>query len=285
MSQFVDRYWSSRDGLKLHYRDYPGRDDRPPVLCLPGLTRNARDFEELAARLCGEWRVLCPDMRGRGDSAYAKDSASYNPMQYVDDVALLLEAAGIERFVVIGTSLGGLMTMAMAMMMPQRIVAAALNDIGPHIEPVGLERIRGYVGQGRTFPTWMHAARAVQETQGAAFPDYQIADWLEAAKRTMTLGGNGRIVFDYDMKIAEPLAKMDLVNQVDLWPGIDGLAGKPVLILRGALSDLLASATLEQMQQRLPESEVVTIENVGHAPSLNEPEAIAAIDRLLARAS
>ena len=283
MTDFKDCYWSSRDGLKLHYRDYPGREDRPPVLCLPGLTRNARDFGELAEHLCGEWHVLCPDMRGRGDSAYAKDSASYNPMQYVDDVALMLEAAGIDRVVIIGTSQGGLMTMAMAMTMPQLIVAAALNDIGPKIELEGLERIRDYVGQGRSFPTWMHAARAMQETHGQMFPDYQIADWLAAAKRTMTLGGNGRIVFDYDMKIAEPLGKMDPDSQVDLWPGLDALAGKPLLLIRGALSDLLSESTLEQMRQRLPGAETVTIANVGHAPSLNEPEAVAAIDRLLAR--
>ena len=283
MTDFKDCYWSSRDGLKLHYRDYPGREDRPPVLCLPGLTRNARDFGELAEHLCGEWRVLCPDMRGRGDSAYAKDSARYNPMQYVDDVALMLEAAGIDRVVIIGTSQGGLMTMAMAMTMPQLIVAAALNDIGPKIELEGLERIRDYVGQGRSFPTWMHAARAMQETHGQMFPDYQIADWLAAAKRTMTLGGNGRIVFDYDMKIAEPLGKMDPDSQVDLWPGLDALAGKPLLLIRGALSDLLSESTLEQMRQRLPGAETVTIANVGHAPSLNEPEAVAAIDRLLAR--
>lgn len=285
MADFNDCYWSSLDGLKLHYRDYPGRQDRPPVLCLPGLTRNARDFEELADRLSGEWRVLCPDMRGRGDSAYAKDSATYNPLQYVEDVAALLEQAEIARVVIIGTSLGGLMTMAMALAMPQVIIGAALNDIGPSIEPAGFERIVGYVGQGRSFPTWMHAARAVQETHGAAFPDYQIADWLAAAKRTMTLGGNGRIVFDYDMKIAEPLAKMDMTNQPDLWPGVEALAGKPVLLLRGALSDLLTAETLAQMQQRLPGSEAITIERVGHAPSLNEPEAVAAVERLLSRVS
>lgn len=283
MADFTDRYWESRDGLKLHYRDYVGRADRPPVLCLPGLTRNARDFEAVAGRLCGEWRVICPDMRGRGDSAYAKDSATYNPMQYVDDISLLLEALGPDQVVIIGTSLGGLMTMAMAMISPQRIAGALLNDIGPQIEVAGLERIRNYVGQGRSFSTWMHAARAVEEIQGAAFPGYEIADWLVAAKRSMTLGSNGRIVFDYDMKIAEPLAKTDLTAELDLWPGIDGLAGKPVLLIRGALSDLLSADTLVKMQQRLPGSEAVTIAQVGHAPFLGEPEAVAAIDRFLAR--
>ncbi len=283
MTEFADRFWSSRDGLKLHYRDYPGRDDRLPVVCLPGLTRNARDFEDLAGRLAGEWRVLCPEMRGRGDSAYAKDSATYNPVQYVDDIALLLEEAGIARFVAIGTSLGGLMTMLMGMTMPDRIAGAVLNDIGPVLEPEGLARIRGYVGQGRSFPTWMHAARAIEETQGVAFPGYKIGDWLAAAKRVMTLGSNGRIVFDYDMKIAEPFARIEDGPQPDLWPGIDGLAGKPVTIIRGALSDILSAQVLDDMQRRVPGSEAVTIANVGHAPALDEPEAVAAIDRLLAR--
>ena len=285
MSEFSDRFWSSRDGLKLHYRDYPGREDRVPVLCLPGLTRNARDFEGVAERLAGEWRVLCPDMRGRGDSAYAKDSATYNPMQYVDDIALLLEDQGIARFAVIGTSLGGLMTMVMGMIMPQRIAGAVLNDIGPQIEPAGLARIKDYVGQGRSFPTWMHAARALEEIQGPAYPDYQIGDWLRVAKRLMTLGSNTRIVFDYDMKIAEPLANMDPDNQADLWPGIEGLAAKPVLIVRGTLSDILSQNTLDEMQKRLPQAEVVTIARVGHAPTLDEPEAAAAIERLLDRIS
>ena len=285
MSEFSDRFWSSRDGLKLHYRDYPGREDRVPVLCLPGLTRNARDFEGVAERLAGEWRVLCPDMRGRGDSAYAKDSATYNPMQYVDDIALLLEDQGIARFAVIGTSLGGLMTMVMGMIMPQRIAGAVLNDIGPQIEPAGLARIKDYVGQGRSFPTWMHAARALEEIQGPAYPDFQIGDWLRIAKRLMTLGSNTRIVFDYDMKIAEPLANMDPDNQADLWPGIEGLAAKPVLIVRGTLSDILSQNTLDEMQKRLPQAEVVTIARVGHAPTLDEPEAAAAIERLLDRIS
>jgi pimeloyl-ACP methyl ester carboxylesterase len=114
MADFENRSWSSRDGLRLHFRDFPGPDDKPPVLCLPGLTRNARDFEDVAARLAGQWRVICPDMRGRGDSDYAKDPMTYNPAQYLDDVELLLEQHGIARFVAVGTSLGGLLTMLLA---------------------------------------------------------------------------------------------------------------------------------------------------------------------------
>ncbi|MDR2857199.1 MAG: alpha/beta hydrolase [Novosphingobium sp.] len=287
-SAWADCYWTSRDGLRLHYRDYPADDrpgsrDRPALLCLPGLTRNARDFAALAERFAGAWRVIAPDMRGRGDSAYARDSSTYNPGQYVEDIGLLLAEAGIARYIAIGTSLGGLMTMLLAMTAPERIAGAVLNDVGPVIEAAGLARIGSYVGQGRSFPTWMHAARAIEETQAAAYPGFGIDDWLALAKRLMVLSSNGRIVFDYDMRIAEPLARIEPGTQPDLWPGIANLAGKPVLLLRGGLSDLLSPATLEQMRAALPGAEAVTLPDVGHAPTLDEPAAVAAIERLLAR--
>lgn len=284
MSDFSDCYWHSRDGLKLHYRDYPGSAEHPPVLCLPGLTRNVRDFESLAPALAGERRVLCIDNRGRGDSQYAKDSATYNPLQYSGDLTELLVHTGIERFVAIGTSLGGLMTMIVALTQPQRLAGVVFNDVGPEVDPAGIERIRGYVGQGRSFPTWMHAARALEENAAAVFPDYEIADWLTMAKRCMTLGSNGRVVFDYDMKIAEPLAQpAGADGGVDLWPAIAALADKPVLVVRGETSDILAEATLARMLAVLPQGEAVTVPRVGHAPSLDEPEARAGIARLLAR--
>ncbi len=285
MSEFADCFWTSRDGLKLHYRDYAGGagQDRPPVLCLPGLTRNARDFERLAAHLAGEWRVICPDLRGRGDSGYAKDSASYNPLQYADDLAALFEQAGLTSVVAIGTSLGGLLTMILAMSGPERMAGAVLNDIGPEVDAAGIERIRGYVGQGRSFPTWMHAARALEESQGSSFPDFEISDWVSMAKRCMMVGGNGRIHFDYDMKIAEPFSKPGGEAGVDLWPGLDALAGRPSLLLRGEMSDILSADTHRRMAARLPLAEAVVVPHVGHAPTLDEPEAVAAIERLLAR--
>jgi len=286
MAEYTDEFWTSQDDLKLHYRNYPARPEhstRPPILCLPGLTRNARDFADLATRLAGEWRVICPEMRGRGDSDYAKDSATYNPLQYVTDVAALLDQAGVERFVSFGTSLGGLMTLLMAATMPQRIAGALLNDIGPEIEESGLARIGNYVGQGRSFPTWMHAARALEEGQGAFYPDYEVSDWLHLAKRVMVVGGNGRIVFDYDMKIAEPFREPNGAAPPDLWPTLAGLKGKPVLLVRGELSDVLSAATLQRMVAELPQAEVVSLSRIGHAPTLDEPEVTAAIDRLLAR--
>ncbi|QGN54382.1 alpha/beta fold hydrolase [Novosphingobium sp. Gsoil 351] len=288
MAEFEDRHWTSEDGLRLHYRDYAGpgagRQDKAPVICLPGLTRNARDFELLAERLAKRRRVLCLDLRGRGDSAYAKDPATYTPPTYVTDLEALLDQAGIARFVAVGTSLGGLVTMLLAGARPDRLTGAVFNDVGPEVSSVGIARIGGYVGQGRSFETWMHAARALEEGQGEMFPGFDIADWLTLAKRAMTLGSNGRIVFDYDMKIAEPFATPSNAAPPDLWPCWRALGGRPVLVLRGELSDILAPETAARMIAELPEAELVTLPRVGHAPTLDEPEAVAGIERLLDRA-
>ena len=282
-TSYADRYWTSPDGLKLHFRDYPGSNERPPLLCMHGLTRNSRDFADLADRVAGTWRVIVPEMRGRGMSEYASDSATYNPLQYVQDVSALLEQEGIERFVAVGTSLGGLMTMLLAAIDPSRIAGAVLNDIGPEISPDGIERIREYVGQGRSYATWMHAARALQEVHGEAHPRFGIEEWLDMAKRSMVVQQNGRIGFDYDMKIAEPFAQDDGAAPADMWPALEALDGRPVLIVRGEKSDLFAEDTLKSMLARLPQAASVTIPETGHAPMLNEPEAVAAIDELLAR--
>lgn len=279
---YTDEYWTSPDGLKLHYRDYPDPADRPPVLCLHGLTRNARDFAPLAAHLSDRHRVIVPEMRGRGMSEYAKDAATYMPMTYVADVLALLEQLQIKRFVSIGTSMGGLMTMIMAAAHADRLAAVVLNDIGPELNPAGIERISGYVGHGRSFPTWMHAARALQEAHGESFPDFTIETWLDMAKRTMVLGQNGRIAFDYDMAIAEPFNQPSGAAPPDLWPAFDALAKVPLLVLRGELSDLLSDETVAEMKARHPGMRAVTVPRVGHAPTFDEPESLAAVDALLA---
>ena len=285
-SDFTDGYWESADSLKLHYRDYAGREDRPPILCLPGLTRNARDFEPVAEAFAGEWRVICAEFRGRGDSEYAKDSATYLPPQYAADVLALYEHLGIDKAVIIGTSLGGLVTMLIALQYPEKLAAVVLNDIGPVIEAEGLERIKDYVGQGRSFPTWMHAARELQESSGHIYPDFGIADFLRLAKRSMCLSTNGRIQLDYDMKIAEPFAAAAGAEDApvfDMWPAFRALGGRPLLALRGELSDLFSADTLAKMQAELPEMEALTVPRVGHVPTLEEPMVREAIARLLAK--
>jgi pimeloyl-ACP methyl ester carboxylesterase len=282
---FSTREWTSADGLTLHYRDYSGGEPgRPPILCIPGLTRNCRDFEPVVEAFAGEWQVLCADLRGRGQSDYARDSSSYQPLQYAADMLALLDHLGFRRVVMVGTSLGGIVIMIMAMTAPGRIAAALLNDVGPEIEPAGIARIREYVGQGRSFPTWMHAARGLKEQAGVAYPDFELADWLRVAKRLMAVGPGGRIAFDYDMKIAEPIQTADpAAPAADMWPAFRALGGRPLLAVRGELSDILSAATLERMQREVPELATVTIERTGHAPTLEEPAAQQAIARLLAQ--
>jgi pimeloyl-ACP methyl ester carboxylesterase len=283
MAAWSDGYWWSNDGLRLHYRDFAGPGDKPPIICIPGLTRNARDFEGVAGRLAGQWRVICVDLRGRGESAYAKDPMTYVPLTYLQDMEALIRELGLERFVLFGTSLGGLITMLLAAAGGGRISGAMLNDIGPDLDNRGLERIRGYVGRSQSWPTWLHAARYFAEVQHDVFPAWGLDQWLVFAKRVCKLNSSGRIVFDYDMRIAEPFKLPGGATGFDLWGAFAGLKGVPSLVVRGAHSDLFRSATVERMKAENPAMESVTVPNVGHAPTLEEPEAAEAIDRLLER--
>lgn len=283
VNAFEDGRWTSEDGLSLYYRDYSGPSgySGPPVLCMHGLTRNSRDFAELAEHLAKTRRVIVPEMRGRGQSEYAPDSSTYNPLQYVADVERLLSALSIEQMIAVGTSMGGLMTMLLASAKPGRIVAVVMNDIGPEIDPAGLERIAGYVGQGRSYPTWVHAARSTSEVHAAAYPDYDLEQWLDMAKRTLVVSQSGRISYDYDMAIAEPFSEPGNAAPPDLWPAFDALRDVPMLLVRGELSDLLSPATMKTMGERNPRMQAVTVPRVGHAPTLDEPEVRIAIDTLL----
>ncbi len=284
MASWSDGYWGSSDGLRLHYRDYPGSEHRPPIICIPGLTRNARDFEGVAERLSPDWRVICADLRGRGESAHAKDPMTYVPPTYVEDIEALIAQLGLGRFILFGTSLGGLVTMLLSLRHGDRIAAAMINDIGPVIEPHGIERIKGYVGKSHSWPTWLHAARFFSEAQRDVFPKWDLDQWLVFAKRLCRLSSGGRVVLDYDMRIAEPFRIQGGDTGTDLWTALVGLSSTPLLVVRGEMSDLLTDATLARMHAEMPLMESVTVPEVGHAPTLDEQEAVEAIDRLLARA-
>jgi pimeloyl-ACP methyl ester carboxylesterase len=284
MTQFDLHTWHSGDGLALSARIYPGDTARTPVLCLPGLTRNARDFEDLAASIAPARRVICPDLRGRGRSAHAADPATYTPVHYLGDVLALLAGLGIGRFVAIGTSLGGLLTMMLAATDPARIAGAVLNDVGPQIDPAGLARIRGYVGVPARFADWDAAARALAAAQAGTYPAFGHDDWLRMAHRAMRAADDGTIGFDYDMAIATPFAQDDGATPApDLWPLFDALASCPVLLVRGGTSDILSEATAAAMAARHAGLERVTVPDVGHAPTLDEAPVRAAIARLLDR--
>ena len=284
MTDWTDGFWWSNDGLRLHYRDYAGAvAGRPPIICIPGLTRNARDWEGVAARLAGEWRVICVDLRGRGESAYAKDPMTYVPLVYLQDLAALLRTLEVEQFVLFGTSLGGLLSMLISSAEQGRVEGVLVNDIGPELDEAGIGRIRGYVGRPSTWPTWVHAARDLSEVHKVAHPNWDLEDWLRYAKRVAKLSNSGRVVFDYDMRIAEPFKIATPVAGMDMWAAWRALAQVPTLIVRGASSDILSPGTMERMKAELGLAEAVTVPGVGHAPTLEEPEAEAAIDRLLAR--
>ena len=279
-ARYEDRHFTVRDGLKLHFRDYAGSADRLPLLCLHGLTRNARDFEDLAERYSPRFRVLALDFRGRSESDYDPQPSRYTPLTYAADVLQLLDELSVARAVFIGTSLGGLVTMTVAAMAPQRIAATILNDVGPELAPGGLERIRNYVGKDVRFGSWDEAARAIAENNHHLPAGYSHGDWVDMARRICREEA-GEIRFDYDMAIVEPFETAGPAPNVDLWPLFGLLASKPLLVVRGEHSDLLSEAATGKMRAAAPSAHFAVVPGVGHAPMLNEPDAVQAIDAFL----
>jgi pimeloyl-ACP methyl ester carboxylesterase len=280
MTEFVERSWTSSDGLRLAARDYAGAagDARLPVICLHGLSRNARDFEDVAPAIAALGRrVLAMDVRGRGRSAWDPDPQHYTAPNYVGDLIGWTAALGIGRAVFVGTSMGGLITMALASVAPELVSGVALNDIGPEIAPQGLARIGGYVGGGEAVAGWTQAAAYARAVNGVAFPAYGEADWLRFARRLFS-EKDGRLVLDYDPAIAQAFAAPRGQPAPDLWPLFDALAqGRPLLLVRGALSDLMTAEISQRMQARASHMSVCAVDGVGHAPMLSEPQAATAL--------
>ena len=278
--RYADCYFTVRDGLRLHYRDYRGSSDKPPLLCLPGLTRNARDFADFAERYSPRFRVIALDFRGRATSDYDPVPARYNPLAYTGDVIELLDHLGIDQAIFVGTSLGGLVTMVLAATAPQRIAAAIINDVGPDVDPAGINRILTYVGKDVRFSSWDEAADTIAANYGSKFDRFTHADWVAMARRNCR-EENGEIRFDYDLAIAEPFRSAGPASQVDLWPLFAALGHKSLLVVRGEKSDLLTAETAAKMQAVAPGMKLAVVSGVGHAPELSEPEAVAAIDEFL----
>ncbi len=282
-NSWQDHYFSSADGLRLYYRDYPcAATERLPVLCLPGLTRNCRDFESTALRLQRGRRVLSPDLRGRGRSQYDPDFRNYHPGTYVGDLALLLRHAGVGRVVLLGTSLGGILSMLIAAATPRVPAGVILNDVGPEVAPEGLQRIAQYVGRHAPVGSWAEAAAQARATYGLALPDLGDDDWLAMARRAyVEVDGVPRL--DVDPMIGEAVRAAPAGAAPDLWPIFAALGPIPTLAIRGALSDVLSVGTFERMAREKPDLERLTVARRGHPPLLDEPECVAAIDDFLAR--
>jgi len=282
--EFQDGYFHSHDGLRLYYRDYGDRyADRTPLLCLTGLTRNSNDFHEFASRQSASRRVLCLDYRGRGRSDYDPVPAHYDPSVYLDDIQHVLAVAHIRRVVVLGTSLGGILTMALAAAAPTLLAGAILNDIGPDVKEDGRQRIAGYVGQAVHVPSWEAAAEHLRKSYIGAYPKLDAAGWQRIARGTFTEDkSQAGLTLAYDLNIAVTLREQAKRPLPDLWPLFRSLRPLPLLALRGALSDILTAETFVRMKREHAGMIAVTVPDVGHVPMLDEPAAETALDAFLA---
>ncbi len=290
MSEFNDIWYKSADGLTLYARDYPcvrdsehmGNSETPTILCIPGLTRNSADFHELSLHLRKRYRVIAVDLRGRGRSAYDTVPANYMPLTYVADVNALVQTLELSRVVLLGTSLGGLVSMLIAASRPAFLCGLIINDVAPQIETAGLERIRSYVGKTGDVDNWQEAVAQTKLLNGKELPDLSDEAWLEFSKKIFKEDESGKPVLAYDPAIAVPFSSIDATPQTDImWTVFSAVPHVPLLLIRGESSDIVSTDSVARMQKCRPDMIFVEIPQRGHAPLLNENEAVAAIDSLI----
>jgi pimeloyl-ACP methyl ester carboxylesterase len=285
MTHHRDHYFRSADDrLTLYARDYASGRDGTPILMMHGLTRNSADFEAIADILHPNHRLIIPDQRGRGRSGYDSDPSNYTPLVYMQDMFALLGSLGIERAILMGTSMGGLIAMLMAATNPEMASALILNDIGPEVGPQGLARLQQYVGKPVNVSSWQQAATYCRQINEIALPDYSDDDWMAFARRTFVADADGMPRLAYDFAISQGVQGDDpSAAPADLWPIWNRLSEIPVLVIRGQESDILSCATMEDMMVRHGgHIHTVEIPGRGHAPMLDEPTAVSAIQSFLA---
>jgi pimeloyl-ACP methyl ester carboxylesterase len=282
---FRDIYYYSQDGLKLYARDYGSRaSSKTPILCLPGLTRNSKDFAILAERLSDDRRVICPDFRGRGKSEYAGGWTDYTPTNEMRDTLDLMAVAGVNHAIIVGTSRGGLVAMTMALHRPTAIKGVIMNDVGPEVDKAGITRIMGYAGKMAAPASWEEAAIAIRQMNERHFPNMTGEQWHSFAHMTFRDDGD-KPALDYDAAIGTGLRraiKLTRGNIPTMWKEFGALSHIPLMLVRGENSDLLSAATSERMGEEHPNMTLVTAKDRGHAPFLDEPEVTLAIDAFLA---
>ena len=275
MTDYNDYWYTSHDGLRLYARDYSralnNNKQAKTILCMHGLTRNSADFEDICAELADSYRLIVVDQRGRGLSDYDLNPANYNPLVYVQDMFLLLEALKLSSVIMLGTSMGGIMAMMMAAMKPELVQATIINDVGPEIAEQGLDRLKKYIGKRAPVSNWEEAAKQTASINSIAFPEADDQFWLKFAKRLYREDEKGRPVIACDPNIAIPLID-NSENSVapNLWPVYELILDKPMLLIRGELSDIIDVECVQKMQQQKPDLEFFEVPNVGHAPLLSE---------------
>ncbi len=272
MTEYTQHFFTSGDGLSLGYRLYEGNPSRTPLVCLPGLTRNARDFHRLACFLSsgGEGRgVICVDYRGRGRSDRAANAESYNVGVETQDLLLLIDNLGLEQALFLGTSRGGLILHVLAATAPHRIAGVIFNDIGPELGLEGLRQIQAYLRDAPVLKTWDQAVEHLKNIHGESFPALSEDDWQELARDIYRDDGS-RIAADCDPAIGQAFAAARLEEPLPaLWPQFDCFPDVPVLVIRGEHSRLLTQRIVEEMQKRRPHIRAVTALGQGHAPLLH----------------
>jgi len=286
-SPYLEFFHTSRDGLRLFAKNYGPRESTlKPVICLPGLTRNSKDFDDLALRLSTKRRVICPDLRGRGRSQYCESWSDYTPQNEMLDIFELMGATGIDQAALIGTSRGGIITMMMAAQRPDALCAAVLVDIGPEVALDGLRRIADYVGVMNAPESWADASLRLRALNERDFPTLTSDDWDIQSHRSFS-EENGRPKIDYDSKIGIGLRKgLEMTNgnaPFSMWPQFRALSHVPLLTIRGENSDILTVETLLEMTKVHPNFTSVTVKDRGHVPFLNEPEALVALEAFFDR--
>jgi pimeloyl-ACP methyl ester carboxylesterase len=281
MQNYSDYWYQSSDGLRLYARQYGSADAKSTIICIPGLTRNSADFSSLCEHLADRYRVFAVDLRGRGNSEYDTKPENYHPGNYATDIIGLLDALALPSAIIIGTSLGGLVSMVLAATTAERISAVIINDIGPEADEAGLDRIKAYVGKSSTVNNWAEAVAKTKSTQGREYPNFSEQDWLNFSKNLYRENPDGKPVLAYDPAIAVLLKQAHDEPAIDLWPLFKQLSHTPMLLLRGELSDILSRHCVGKMQAQKPDMQFVEIANCGHAPLLSEPSAVNAIDQFL----
>lgn len=284
---FDEIVFTTRDGLRLYARRYPalaGTMPRRPVVCLPGLTRNSRDFHDLATALASHPEtardVYTVDYRGRGLSEFDPDWRNYAVPIEMQDVLEFMVREELVAPGVVGTSRGGIIAMIMAAAQPAAVGPVVLNDIGPIIERTGLARISAYAGRMPLPGSWREAAKLVRDLNARAFPAIPEEDWEKVARQWFN-EHKGRPTPGYDNKLANALSVLDGPAPA-LWAQFEALKRVPLLVLRGEHSDILSAETVEEMRRRHRAFSAVTVRGQGHAPLLSDKPSVEVIRNFFA---